>query len=165
MSTDIATFAFELPNVGAGPDPLSLTDLAGEVDAVVLLFQRDYYCTNCRRQVQDVADRYDEFEERNAEVVSVLPEPPDRARNWQEQYGLPYPLLADADKAVSDQYDQPTRFGVLGRLHDLIGRMPEAVVLDTRDGIEVFEVYRGSSPADRPSIDDLLATIDELRAS
>jgi peroxiredoxin Q/BCP len=161
MST--TTLKFELPNVAAGPDPLSLSDLTSEHDAVVLLFQRDYFCGNCRKQVQAIADRYDEFEALGAEVVSILPESRDRTRAWQENYGLPFPLLADEDAAVADQYDQPTRFGVLGQLHDLIGRMPETVVLDARDGdVTIYEQQKGSTPGDRPSVDDLLDTIREL---
>ena len=63
--TDIAA-EFELANVGPGPDPCSLRDLAADNAFVVLLFQRDFYCTNCRKQVQAVAERYDEFTEREA---------------------------------------------------------------------------------------------------
>lgn len=152
----------ELPNAGPGPDPLSLSNLAADHDFVVLLLQRDHFCGNCREQVQAVAERYDEFERRNAEVVSVLPEPRDRAGDWVERYDLPYPLLADADAAAGDRFDQPVRFGFLGQLHDLVGRMPEAVVVDARgDEPRVAAVYRGTTPTDRPSVDDLLATLDD----
>lgn len=152
---------FELPNVGAGPDPFSLSDAAQDdgVDAIVLLFQRDYHCGNCRKQVSAIADRYDEFRDANAQVVSILPEPADRAANWIDD-GLPYPLLADPSTAVSDEYDQPVRFGILGSLHDLVGRMPVAVVLDTRDGVPApAYTYEGKLPADRPSVDELLAEV------
>jgi peroxiredoxin Q/BCP len=155
---------FELPNVGAGPDPFSLSAAAADpdTDAVILLFQRDYHCGNCRKQVQAIADRYDEFEALNAVVVSILPEPVERAGEWQDSYGLPFALLADPDTDVSDAYDQPVRFGVLGSLHDLVGRMPVAMVLDARSGEPVVAyTYEGRMPADRPDIDDLL---DEVRA-
>ena len=156
---------FELPNVASGPDPYRPADRAADpdVDSVVLLFHREYYCGNCREQVQAVAQRYDEFLARNAEVASVLPESAARAAGWQDSYDLPFPLLADESKAVGDDYDQPTRFGALGSLHDLVGRMPEAVVVDVRgDEPTVAFTHRGSSPTDRPSIDDLLAELDAL---
>lgn len=60
-----------LSNVGVGPDPFSLGALPPDVSFVVLFLQRDHYCTNCRKQVQRLADRIDEFRERDAEVVSV----------------------------------------------------------------------------------------------
>lgn len=158
---------FELPNVAAGPDPFSLAEAAADpdVDAVVLLFQRDYHCGNCRKQVQAIADRYGEFEALNASVVSILPEPVDRVREWQASYDLPFALLADPDTGVSDAYDQPVRFGVLGSLHDLVGRMPVAMVLDVRSGEPVAAyTYEGRMPADRPEIDDVLEEIRSLRA-
>ncbi|GAA0553024.1 redoxin domain-containing protein [Halorubrum ejinorense] len=158
---------FELPNVAAGPDPFSLAAAAADpdTDAIVLLFQRDYHCGNCRKQVQVIAERYDEFAALNASVVSILPEPVERAREWQSSYDLPFALLADPDADVSDAYDQPVRFGVLGSLHDLVGRMPVAMVLDVRSGEPVVAyTYEGRMPADRPEIDDLLAEIDSLRA-
>ena len=155
---------FSLPNVAVGPNPFSLSDLPAEVSFAVLVFQRDHYCTNCRAQVRELADHVDEFRQRDAEVVSVVPEPVDRVEAWQEAYDLPYPLLADPNAKAGDAYDQPVRFGALGRISDFFGRMPEVVVVDRR-GSEptVAYVHRGSSTFDRPDIDELLAELDELR--
>jgi peroxiredoxin Q/BCP len=157
---------FSLPNVGPGPDPFALDSLPEDVAFVVLFFQRDYYCTNCRSQVQTVADRIDDFRERDATPVSILPEPVERAASWQERYDLPYPLLADPDTDVSDAYDQPVRFGPLGRISDFFGRMPEVVILDRRDDPpSVAYTHQGRSTFDRPSVDDLLAELDGLRGT
>jgi len=156
--------SFTLDNVGPGADPLSLSALAGEHDFVVVLLQRDHYCTNCREQVQAVAERYDAFRERDAEVVSVVPEPREKVRAWQDSYDLPFPLLADPDVAVGEAYDQPVRFGFLGEWSDFLGRMPEAVLLDCRgDAPAVAWSYAGRSTFDRPAVDDLLAAIDDHR--
>jgi peroxiredoxin Q/BCP len=157
-----ADLDFECANAGLGPDPLSVSDLAD--DFAVLYFQRDQYCTNCRDQVRAVADRYREFRERNAEVVSILPEPVERAREWVEEYDLPYPLLADPGAEVGEAYGQPVRFGPLGRFSDFFGRMPEVVILDLRGDPEVGWVHRGSSTFDRPSVDAVLDELDRLRA-
>jgi peroxiredoxin Q/BCP len=162
VGTDGGGLAFELPNVGPGPDPFRLADVTA--DFLVLFFQRDYYCTNCRAQVRTLADRYDDFRAREAEIASILPESVAQTREWQAQYDLPYPLLADPDAAVGDQYDQPVRFGPLGKLSDFFGRMPEVVVLDLRgDRPEIAYSYRSKSTFDRPEIDDLLAELDGLR--
>jgi peroxiredoxin Q/BCP len=155
--------SFSLPNVAVGPDPFSLDALPADVAFVALFLQRDHYCTNCRTQVQDLAARVDEFHERGAEVVSIVPEPVDRVESWQERYDLPYPLLADPEAAAADAYDQPVRFGILGRFSDFFGRMPAVVVVDRRGtDPEIAHTHRGSSTFDRPDIDDLLATLDGL---
>lgn len=150
---------FVLPNVGPGPDPLSLWDL--EADFAVLLLHRDFYCSECRQQVRRVKKRYDEFERRDAEVVSVLPEDEETAAEWQKQYHLPFPVVADPDTELGERYEQPTRFGLLGKLHDVIGRMPAVVVLDLRWG-EPTETYahRGDSRTDRPRIEEILDALD-----
>jgi len=150
---------FVLPNVGPGPDPLTFADL--ETEFAVLLLHRDFYCSECRQQVRRVKKRYDEFEARNAEVLSVLPEDRETAAEWQKQYHLPFPVIADDDTELGDHFEQPTRFGLLGRLHDVIGRMPAVVVLDLRwsDPIETF-AHRGDSRTDRPRVDEILEALD-----
>jgi len=152
---------FSLPNAGTGPDPFSLH--SGDAGFLVLFFQRDNYCTNCRSQVQTVADRVEAFRARDAEPVSVLPEPLESAEEWQRSYELPYPLLADPDGSVSGAYGQPVRFGVLGTLSDFLGRMPEVAVVDRRSDPPLLAyVYRGSSTFDRPEVGELLETLDGL---
>lgn len=154
---------FTLPNLGAGPDPFSLATLDEDTAFAVLFFQRDYYCTNCREQVQELADRIEEFRDRRAEVISILPEPPDQVRDWQESYDLPYPLLADPEGAVGTAYDQPVRFGILGRFSDFLGRMPAVVIVDRREvEPQIVYVHKGRSTFDRPDIDTLLAELDDL---
>jgi len=154
-----------LPNVAAGPDPFSLSELPADVPFVVLFFQRDHYCTNCRKQVQALADRVEEFRDRGAEIVSIVPEPVERVASWQESYDLPYPLLADPDTEAGDAYDQPVRFGFLGRFSDFFGRMPEVVIVDRRGAEpEIAYTHKGSSTFDRPDIDELLAELDGLHA-
>ncbi len=155
---------FSLPNAAVGPDPFSLSALSDDTEFVVLFFQRDHYCTNCREQVQKLAERYDAFRTRNAEVVSIVPEPFEKVESWQDSYDLPYPLLADSDASVGDAYGQPVRYGILGKFSDFFGRMPEVVVVDRRgDDPTIAYVHEGSSTFDRPEIDDLLAELDALR--
>lgn len=129
-----------------------------------MLFHRDYYCGNCRRQVQRVADRYEAFEERNAVVVSILPESRERTRQWHQRYDLPFPVLADPEGVAADAFDQPVRFGKMGELSDLLGRMPLTVIMARADGtLDVVHSIRGSLPFDRPDVDELLEMVDEIR--
>ena len=162
MTTQLTEFS--LTNVAAGPDPFSLSALDDDIEFAVLFFQRDHYCTNCRKQVQQLADHVDAFRERNAEIVSIVPEPVERVQSWQDSYELPYPLLADPEAEVGAAYDQPVRFGLLGRFSDFFGRMPEVVIVDRRGSEpEIAYVHQGRSTFDRPDIDELLAELDSRR--
>jgi len=157
---------FELPNVGVGPDPLSLAQIGDRADFAILLLLRDYHCPKCKSQVQTVAEQARSFAELNAVVVPILPEPRERAAEWHDSFDLPFPLLADPEKDVAEKYDQPTRFGVVGKLHDLLGRMPATVILDTRsDDPELVYSYEGETPSDRPAVETLLEEVDSLQES
>jgi len=159
---------FELPNAAAGPDPFRLSEYAAnpDRDAIVFAVSAGLSLSEVSRTGQMIAARYGDFTDRGADVVSILPEPIDRARRWNEQYELPFPLLADESKATSDRYDQPVRFGAVGSFHDMVGRMPEAILVDTSSEQPSIEyVHRGKHPADRPTVDDLLERIDELAAA
>ena len=140
-----------------------LQDSVDESDFVLLLFQRDYYCTNCKRQVQEVNERYQEFVDLGCEVVSILPENLTRAEDWDDEYDLDFPVVADEEAKISESFGQPVRFGPLGNLHDLIGRMPLTVLIDCRnDEMDISYEVAGSNPTDRPSTDDLIERISNL---
>jgi peroxiredoxin Q/BCP len=164
-SADLAP-GFELPNVGVGPDPLTLDRIADRADVAVLLLLRDYHCPKCKAQVRAMTESAKTFAERNAVVVPILPEPRERAAAWDPGVDVPFPLLADPAKELADDYDQPTRFGALGKLHDMVGRMPETVVLDTRgDRAEVAYTYEGKTPTDRPAVEAVVEEVEALQES
>lgn len=156
---------FELRNVAIGPDPLSLSTVANMVDFAILLFLRDYHCPKCRTQVQRVARKAETLDRRDTAVIPILPDSVEKAQDWQDDYDLPFPLLADPGGETGDQYGQQRRFGVFGKLHDVIGRMPKAVVLDLRGEATLVDAYEGSTPGDRPKIEELLESVDDLRES
>ncbi|WP_418280967.1 peroxiredoxin family protein [Halorubrum sp. DTA98] len=148
---------FTLPNGGPGPDPFTLSALPD--DLAVVVFHRDHLCGNCRRQAMRLARHREEFRERNTAVVSVLPEPVERAAAWADRRDAPLPTLADPDSAVAERYGQPTRFGRFGARIDLLGRMPLAALVDLRGEPEILWRHAGTRPGDRPTIDDLLTEI------
>lgn len=155
--------AFELRNAGIGPDPLSLSTVAATVDFAILLLLRDYHCPKCKAQVQRVAEKAETIERRDTAVIPILPDSYEKAQDWQAQFDLPFPLLADPTGQVGEEYDQQRRFGALGKLHDVIGRMPKAVVMDLREEPTILEAHDGDTPGDRPPIEDLLDVIDDFR--
>lgn len=158
--------AFEVPNVGDGQDPCSLSALAREYDFLVPYFMRDHECPECREQVRRTRDRYDGFRARDAVPVPVLPHDRETARAWQAEFELPFPLLADADSTVAGDYGQPVRLAFASDWADVFGRIPTVTVVDAR-GPEprVVWTYPGKSVADRPTTSEVLDAVDEARES
>lgn len=119
---------------------------------------------SCKEQAREAASRYDDFQEKGAEVAVIIPEDRPTAESWQESLDLPFPLLSDPESQVGDQVGQQVRFGFLGQLSDIIGRMPAAVILNTGgDTPEITHSFIGSSINDRPSMDEILEQLDTLQ--
>jgi len=158
--------AFEAPNVGSGPNPCSLSALASEYAFVAFYFMRDHECTACRTQVRRTRDRLDGFRARDAVPVAVLPQDRETARSWQDEFELPFPLLADADSTVASAYDQPVRLAFASDWADVFGRIPKVSVVDAR-GAEprITWTYTGKVVEDRPTTNEVLTAVDEARES
>jgi len=158
--------AFELPNVGPGPDPLSLADLTAEAELVVLFFQRDYNSTACREQVARVGKRTDGFAARDAAVAAVVPDSRDRVERWGERIDPPFPLLADPEGTVGPEYGQSVRLPVVGDWSEFLGRMPVVAVVDARGpDPETGWTYRSRWAGDRPRTAAVLDAVDEVAES
>lgn len=115
---------------------------------------------SCKEQAREAASRYDAFEEQESEVAVILPESRKNAKKWQESLDLPFPLLADPKKKVGEMIGQKVRFGFLGRMSDLIGRMPAAVLIGVSGNqATITETHIGNSIEDRPSIEEFLRWI------
>ena len=98
---------------------------------------------------------YQQFVERDAEVIVVGPE--DRARfldYWQEHH-LPFVGVPDPEHKAANLYGQQVVL-IKG------GRMPAMFVID-KQGVVRFQ-HHGSSMADIPRNDAILALLDKLNA-
>ena len=158
--------AFEAPNVGGGPDPCSLSALAREYDFLAFYFMRDHECSACRTQAQRTRDRVDGFRARDAVPVVVLPHSRETAQAWQDEFELPFPLVADADSTVASDYGQPVRLAFASDWADVFGRIPKVSVVDAR-GPEprIAWTYTGKVVEDRPTTNEVLSGVDEARES
>ncbi|MEM8613203.1 MAG: peroxiredoxin [Cyanobacteria bacterium P01_H01_bin.105] len=93
--------AFTLPtNVGDGD--ISLSDYLGQW--VVLYFYPKDFTPGCTLEAQRFQRDLPEFIERNAQVIGVSADDVDSHAEFCDSEGLRFPLLADADGAVSRAY-------------------------------------------------------------
>lgn len=93
--------AFTLPtNVGDGD--ISLSDYLGQW--VVLYFYPKDFTPGCTLEAQRFQRDLPEFIERNATVIGVSADDVDSHAEFCDSEGLKFPLLADADGAVSRAY-------------------------------------------------------------
>lgn len=122
-------------------------------------------------------ERQEEIDRLGARVVAVTFEPPEQVARFAAVQALPYPILSDptsraytafglrrggAREILSWNAAKSYARGLLrGRWprwpHSDIAQLGGDFVLD-REGTLVF-AYRSEDPADRPSVDDLLAAL------
>lgn len=101
-------------------------------------------------------DGYGEFTARDAEILAIGPDSPEKFVSYWEEHKLPFPGLPDPDKQVSRIYKQEINLFKLGR-------MPLNTILD-RKGLIRF-IHYGYSMSDIPDNKSLLQVIEVLNAS
>ncbi len=135
---------FSLP--GTGGKTYSLADYKGQT--VVLVFYPGDNTPVCTRQLQSYTDDWAQFEGIGAVVLALSPQSVESHEGFSCKLGLPFPLLADTDKAVGAAY------GILGPL----GFYRRSVfVID--GGGTVRYLHRSATSLTYRSTDELVAAV------
>lgn len=169
--------AFEAETLQGGT--LRLDDLRG--DWVHLQFHRYAGCPSCLLHVRRAADRHDELEAAGVRHVALFHSSPDELALTCD-YDVPFPLLADPDRAVFDAYGlerswrglfswRTIKDSLLGILkgqrwrpslaHGDFQGHPADVLVDP-DGV-VRAVHYGDNYADSWSVDEVLDEMARVR--
>ena len=91
---------FTLPDQNG--NPVTLSDLRGQ--NVVLYFYPKADTPGCTKQACGVRDHQAEYKGADAVVLGVSPDQVKAVSKFDQKYGLGFPLLADSDHAVAEQY-------------------------------------------------------------
>ncbi|MEL7408832.1 MAG: peroxiredoxin family protein [Cyanobacteria bacterium J06558_2] len=90
---------FSLPTIGESND-IKLSSYRGQ-KPVVLAFTRIFteklFCPYCYPHVQDLKQRYQEFKDRDAELLMITSTDPVQSQQIVEELSLPYPFLYDPE--------------------------------------------------------------------
>ena len=93
--------AFTLPT--SDGRPISLSDFAGR-RTVVLYFYPKADTPGCTKQACGFRDALADYDKANITVLGVSPDPVAKVAKFFDKFHLNFPLLADADHAVSERY-------------------------------------------------------------
>ncbi|HVE69109.1 MAG TPA: thioredoxin-dependent thiol peroxidase [Solirubrobacteraceae bacterium] len=91
---------FTLPDQAG--EPVTLSRLRGS--HVVLYFYPKALTPGCTAQACGIRDRAADFEDADAVVLGVSPDPPERLAKFDAKHSLGFPLLSDADHAVAQAF-------------------------------------------------------------
>lgn len=81
---------------------VSLDDFKGKY--VVLYFYPKDMTPGCTTEACDFRDQHEQFEELDAVIVGVSPDPAETHAKFIDKHGLPFMLLADVDHEVAELY-------------------------------------------------------------
>lgn len=98
---------------------ISLTDFRGRSN-VIVFFIRETTCPQCRTHVAQLGKIYDQFREADTEVIVVLGEGMEKAREYAAGIGLPFPILCDPDREVYHLYELEKYFLLFQRTASLV---------------------------------------------
>ena len=106
-----------------------LSSLAGH--PTVLYFYPKADTPGCTIEAKGFRDQYPAFSAAGVKVVGVSVDDCPAQAAFAKKYGLPFPLVADTDRAVAEQYGVLNARGTARRVTFLIG--PDERVLEVVD--------------------------------
>lgn len=114
-------------------NPVKLSDLRGR--NVVLYFYPKADTPGCTTQACGVRDRRAAYERSDAVVLGVSPDPVTPIAEFDEKYGLGFPLLSDEDHSVAEAYGvwvEKNRYGrtYMGNERTTFVIAPDGVIRD-----------------------------------
>jgi thioredoxin-dependent peroxiredoxin len=136
---------FELPNQDGAR--VRLSDLRGR--NVVLYFYPKALTSGCTVQACGARDRASDYENANAVVLGVSPDPQNKLREFADKEHLQFTLLGDEDHSVADKYGVWVEKSMYGRKY--MGFERSTFVIGPDGKIE--HVFRKVKPAEH---DDLV---------
>jgi peroxiredoxin len=131
---------------------VKLSDFRGKKN-IVLAMNRSFVCPFCRRHMARLSHDYQEFVNRETEILILGPNDEDSFKRIWKMEKLPMIGLADPGSKIADLYQQEVNLLKLGR-------MPALLVID-KQGIIRF-IHYAQSMADIPENRKIFEVLDKI---
>jgi thioredoxin-dependent peroxiredoxin len=102
MTVEIGKKAPDFKLEASNGEVVTLSDFRGT--NVVLYFYPKDMTPGCTTEACDFRDQIEKFNELDAVILGVSPDPTARHQKFVEKYGLPFLLLADIDQQGAEAY-------------------------------------------------------------
>jgi len=122
--------------------PHRLSDYFGT--PLVLYFYPKDDTPGCTTEACNFRDNYNAFQKANTTILGVSTDSVKSHKKFKEKYQLPFPLLADTDHKVVEQYGVWTEKNMMGKKYMGIAR---TTYLIDKEG-KIAKVFEGVKPAE-----------------
>lgn len=119
IEAKIGSIAPDFKLAATNGQEISLGQFRGKKN-IVLFFIRETTCPQCRTHVGHLGQVYQQFAEADTEVIVILGEDVEKAREYAESLHLPFPILADPDRAVYTLYELEKYFLLFQRTASIV---------------------------------------------
>ena len=131
---------------------IKLSDYQGKKN-VMLVFNRGFQWPYCRKHMAQLRQDYQQFVNRNTEIIAIGPEDSEAFKQWWDDHKMPFTGIADPKHNIANMYGQQVKLIKLGR-------MPATILIDKRGQIRYS--HFGESMADIPKTKEMLSLTDGL---
>jgi thioredoxin-dependent peroxiredoxin len=119
-----------VPDVGATAPDFTLPSTRGDFTLstalkqgpVLLVFYPGDDTPVCTKQLCNYRDNLDVFGDLGVQVIAINPQSVESHRKFADKHSFPFPVVADASKAVCKQYGALNFLGMAKRALVLVGR-------------------------------------------
>ncbi len=118
---------------------------------VVVVFYRGHWCPHCQYQFGELQKHSQEFVDRGATVIGISSDEPGDLDAMRTKVGLTFELYSDANLAVIQKWG----------VEDFGNSIAKPATFIVRPGGAITFQRIGEKPDDRPSVQDILAALDQ----
>jgi len=120
----------------------SLSDYRGQ--SLVLYFYPKDDTPGCTTEACNFRDDYSAYQQAGVTILGVSPDTPKSHAKFKAKFGLPFPLLADVDHKVCEQYGVWGRKKMMGKEYDGVFRT--TFIIDAQG--KIARVFENVKPAE-----------------
>jgi peroxiredoxin Q/BCP len=140
-----------LPEIGKSAPPFSLPSSAGRTIAlsdyagskiVALYFYPKADTPGCTTEACGFRDALADYDRANIAVLGLSPDPEGDVKKFADKFHLNFPLLADADHAISEKYGVWREKAMMGRKY--MGVVRTTFVIDK--GGKIAHIFESVKP-------------------
>ena len=121
----------DFSGVDENGDKISLKHFKGK--KVVLYFYPKDNTSGCTAEACDFRDSYSRIKRKGVVLLGVSPDSESSHQKFKEKYDLPFPLIADTDKKISNEYGVWQEKSMYGRKY--MGIVRSTFVIDEKGKI------------------------------
>ncbi|OEK01298.1 peroxiredoxin [Roseivirga sp. 4D4] len=115
MALQVGDKAPAFEGIDQDSNPIKLSDFSGK--KLVLYFYPKDNTPGCTAQSCNLRDNYDALLKAGYAVVGISSDSPKKHQNFIAKYELPFPLIADEDKSIHEQFGTWVEKSMYGRTY------------------------------------------------